>query len=308
MIMDAPPEYAAVAESTAAGQFVLKQIETGDGSRNYKVYVPTKYDKSRPAPLIVVLHGCTQDPDDIARGTRFNEIAEERGFLVAYPEQPQKYNGLKCWNWFDAQHQLRDKGEPALIAAITQRVMSDYSVDARRVYIAGVSAGGAMALTTAYAYPEIFAAAGIHSGIAYGAVTSVAGALTAMHSGAPDPSALPSAVIRGMGSARHFPAIVFQGKADKSVNYVNGEQIVSQLSALFAPSPLKKLDESSGEANGYHFTRRTYGNEKPCVEEWVIDELGHAWSGGSKAGTYADPSGPDAAREMVRFFMEHPRG
>jgi poly(hydroxyalkanoate) depolymerase family esterase len=307
MIMDAPPEFAAVAESVSAGQFISRQIDGVDGPRNYKLYIPSRYDKSHPAPLVVVLHGCTQDPDDIARGTRFNEIAEEKGFLVAYPEQPQKYTGLKCWNWFDAQHQQREKGEPALIAAITQCVINEYSIDPRRVYVAGVSAGAAMALTTAYAYPEVFAAAGIHSGIAYGAVTSIAGALNAMHSGAQDPSSLPSAVIKGMGSARHFPAIVFQGKADKSVNLVNGEQIVSQLSALYAPAPLRKLAETTGEAGGYHYTRRIYGNGKPYVEEWVIDELAHAWSGGSKAGTYTDPSGPDATKEMVRFFMEHPR-
>lgn len=303
---DAPPAVAAVAESAGDGEFLTREIETPDGPRRYKVYVPSKYDKLRPAPLIVVLHGCTQDPDDIAKGTRFNALAEEKRFIVAYPEQPQKYNGLKCWNWFDRNHQLREKGEPALIAAITQRVMNDYSIDARRVYIAGVSAGAAMALTTAYAYPEIFAAAGLHSGIAYGAVTSIADALGAMHGGAKDPAALPQAVVTGMGSARHFPAIVFQGKSDKSVNFVNGDQVVSQLSELYQP-PLKRLSESLGEANGYHFTKRIYGNGRPLIEEWIVDELGHAWSGGSKDGTYTDSSGPDATSEMVRFFFEHPR-
>ena len=305
MTADAPIEFAAVAESAAAGEFLSRQIETPDGPRNYKVYLPSSYDKSRPVPLVVVLHGCTQDPDDIARGTRFNAVAEEKGFLVAYPQQEQKYNGLKCWNWFDAAHQRRDKGEPALVAAITQKVMNDYSVDARRVFIAGVSAGGAMALISAYAYPEIFAAAGIHSGIAYGSATSIANALAAMHSGG-DPAVLGVAVAKAMGSARHFPAIVFQGKADKSVNFVNAEQIVSQLSNLFVP-PLTKVVETTGEAGGYHYTRRIRGSDKPYVEEWLVDELGHAWSGGSKDGTYADPGGPDATREMIRFFLEHPR-
>ena len=305
MTADAPIEFAAVAEPAASGEFLSRQIETADGPRNYKVYLPSSYDKSRPAPLIVVLHGCTQDPDDISRGTRFNAVAEEKGFVVAYPQQEQKHNGLKCWNWFDSAHQRRDKGEPALVAAITEKVMSDYSIDARRVFIAGVSAGGAMALITAYAYPELFAAAGIHSGIAYGSATSIANALTAMHSGG-DPAALNDAVAKEMGSARHFPAIVFQGKADKSVNFVNADQIVSQLSALFVP-PLTKFVESAGEAGGYHYTRLIRGNEKQYVEEWLVDELGHAWSGGSKDGTYTDPNGPDATREMVRFFLEHPR-
>ena len=306
MMSDMPPDIAAVAESTAAGEFLSRQIETAEGPRTYKLFIPSGYDKKRPAPLLVVLHGCTQDPDDIARGTRFNALAEQKGFLVAYPEQPQKYNGLKCWNWFDTAHQLRGKGEPALIASIAQRVMGDYRVDTKRVFIAGVSAGGAMALTVAYAYPELFAAAGIHSGIAYGSATSIANALVAMRSGAADPSTLSTSVVNAMGSARSFPAIVFQGKADKSVNVVNAGQIVSQLSQSFVP-PLRKFVEVTGEANGYHYRRRTVGNDKAYVEEWVVDELGHAWSGGSKDGTYADPSGPDASSEMIRFFLEHAR-
>lgn len=306
-MIDLPAAVNAVVDSAADGEFLMKEIETPDGPRRYKLYIPSRYDEKRPAPLLVVLHGCTQDPDDVAKGTRFNSIANEKGFLVAYPEQPQKYNGLKCWNWFDQNHQLRGKGEPALIADITEQVVNEYSIDARRVYIVGLSAGGAMALTTAYAYPEIFAAAGIHSGIAYGAVTSINDALKAMHGGASDPSVLAAAVVNAMGSARHFPAIVFQGKADKSVNYVNGDQIVSQLAELYAPGPLAKLSETAGEVNGYHFTKRVYGNGRPLVEEWVVDELGHAWSGGSKDGTYTDVNGPDASREMVRFFLDHPR-
>jgi poly(hydroxyalkanoate) depolymerase family esterase len=296
-----------VSDSTIDERFLTREIETDTGPRVYKLYIPSKYDRSHPAPLLVVLHGCTQNPDDIAKGTRFNAIAEEKGFLVAYPEQPQKYNGLKCWNWFDSSNQMRDKGEPQLIASIAQRVINEYSVDARRVYIVGVSAGGAMALNVAYAYPELFAAAGIHSGIAYGSATSIANALSAMHTGASDPSALSSSVTKAMGSVRYFPAIVFQGKADKSVNFVNGEQIVSQLSALYQPKALSRLSEKSGEINGYHYTTRIYGNGKPFVEEWVVDELGHAWSGGSKDGTYTDEKGPDASREMIRFFLEHPR-
>jgi poly(hydroxyalkanoate) depolymerase family esterase len=306
MMPDMPP--AAFAEADSVGEFIVKDIDTADGPRRYKLFIPSTYNKAKPAPLLVVLHGCTQDPDDIARGTRFNEVAGKRGFLVAYPEQPPKYNGLKCWNWFDAAHQSRDKGEPALIASIAQRVIKDYTIDSKRVYIAGVSAGGAMALTTAYAYPELFVAAGIHSGIAYAAVTSIANALTAMHSGAPDQGSLGAAVVKGFGSVRHFPAIVFQGKADKSVNWVNGSQVVWQLIQSYSPENLTKLSTTPGEAAGYHFTKTTYGVGKPLIEEWMVDELGHAWSGGSKDGTYTDANGPDASSEMVRFFLEHPRG
>ena len=304
-----PPVPAVIVESEiAGGEFLLREIETPDGPRRYKLYVPSGYDKSRPAPLLVVLHGCTQDPDDIARGTRFNAIAEEQGMLVAYPEQPQKANGLKCWNWFDANHQRREQGEPGLISAIARRVINDYSVDARRVYIAGLSAGGAMALTVAYAYPELFAAAGIHSGIAYGAATSIADAVKAMGAGAANPDSLPAVVEKGMGGRRYFPAIVFQGAVDKSVKAVNASHIVSQLSGSYATGALKKIGETPGSTEaGYHFTKVLYGNDRPMIEEWIVDELGHAWSGGSTDGTYTDPKGPDAAKEMVRFFLEHPR-
>jgi len=309
---DSPPPPAAevVADSAimAGGQFLLREIATPDGPRRFKLYVPSRYDKSRPAPLLVVLHGCTQDPDDIARGTRFNAIAEKKGMLVVYPEQPQKANGLKCWNWFDAAHQRRDQGEPALIAEITHRVIAEYSVDARRVYVVGLSAGAAMALTVAYAFPEMFAAAGIHSGIAYGAATSVADAVKAMGAGAVDPASLPAAVVKGMGSRRNFPAIVFQGSADKSVKVVNVSQVVSQLSESYAPGGLKQLSETPGSSEGgYHFTKTVYGNARPLIEVWIVDELGHAWSGGSSDGTYTDPKGPDASREMIRFLLDHAR-
>ncbi|MDO8502525.1 MAG: PHB depolymerase family esterase [Gemmatimonadaceae bacterium] len=310
MMADVTPPPAIVAEAAPAsqGQFLMQEIATPEGPRRFKLYVPSRYESGRPAPLLVVLHGCTQDPDDVARGTRFNALAEEANMLVAYPEQPQKANGLKCWNWFDPAHQKRNQGEPALIAAITQRVIGDYTVDARRVYIAGLSAGGAMALTTAYAYPEIFAAVAIHSGIAYGTVSSPAEAIKAMGAGAADPAGLAAAVVKGMGSTRYFPAIVFQGASDRSVNVVNASQIVEQLTQSFAPRPLEKLSEVSGETEGgYHFTKQVYGNGCLVVEKWVVSELGHAWSGGSKDGTYTDPKGPDASREMLRFLMEHPR-
>lgn len=308
-----PPAPAIVVDSTgvaaaATGEFLLREIATPDGPRRFKLYVPSRYDKSRPVPLLVVLHGCTQDPDDIARGTRFNAIGEEKGMLVAYPEQPQKANGLKCWNWFDSAHQRRDQGEPALIATITQRVIADYRVDARRVYIVGLSAGAAMALTVAYAYPGVFAAAGVHSGIAYGAATSLGDAMRAMGAGAADPVSLPSAVVKGMGGRRYFPAIVFQGAADKSVKVINASQVVAQLSKLHAGRGLRKLAETRGiSEGGYHFTKTVYGNRRPLIEEWIVDELGHAWSGGSSDGTYTDPKAPDASREIVRFLLDHPR-
>lgn len=300
----APP---VVIESSGAdsGQFLTREIQTDAGPRRYKLYIPSSYDGAKAMPLVVVLHGCTQDPDNVARGTRFNEVAEESKVLVAYPEQPAAFNGLKCWNWFDAAHQKRDQGEPALIAGITRQVMKDMKVDSHRVYIVGLSAGAAMALTVSYGYPEIFAATGLHSGIAYGIATSTPEAIRRMGVGAAEPADFAGAVVRGMGANKPSPTIVFQGKSDKTVNPANADNIVAQLSSGFPQSELKASSESSGVTpQGYHFTRRVFG--KPSlIEQWSVDELGHAWSGGSKDGTYTDERGPDATREIMRFLLEH---
>ena len=303
-MVDTPPP-AVATDSSRAGQFVTRQIETATGPRNFKLYIPSSYDGKKSLPLVVVLHGCTQDPDNVARGTRFNVVAEESKVLVAYPEQPAAANGLKCWNWFDASHQKRDQGEPALIAGITRQIMKDMRVDSRRVYIVGLSAGAAMALTVAYAYPEIFAASGLHSGIAYGIATSTPEAIRRMGIGASDPVDFGAVVVKGIGSNRAVPTIVFQGKSDKTVNPINADNIVSQLMTGFDQSLIAVSDEKTGvTAAGYHFTHRTFG--KPAViEQWSVDELGHAWSGGSKDGTYTDEKGPDATREIMRFLLEH---
>ena len=302
----APP---VVIESTGAdtGQFVTREFQTDTGPRRYKVYIPSTYNGSKATPLVVVLHGCTQDPDNVARGTRFNQVAEESRVIVAYPEQPAAANGLKCWNWFNAAHQKRDQGEPALIAGITRQVMKEMKVDSHRVYIVGLSAGAAMALTVSYAYPELFAAAGLHSGVAYGIATSTPEAIRRMGIGAGDSADYAAVVTRGMGVNKPIPTIVFQGKSDKTVNPANADNIVTQLTTGFTESALKVKSESTGiTPQGYHFSRRVLGNPS-LIEEWSVDELGHAWSGGSKAGTYTDERGPDATREIMRFLLEHKR-
>jgi len=308
MVDYSSPPIVAEADTAADGQFVTREIETAAGPRRYKLYVPSSYDGTTAVPLLVVLHGCTQDPDNAARGTRFNQAAEQSKLLVAYPEQPPSANGLKCWNWFDAAHQKRDQGEPALIASITRQVVADMKVDSRRIYIVGLSAGAAMALTVAYAYPDIYAAAGLHSGIAYGVATSTPEAIRRMGIGAADPADYAGLVSRGMGSNRAIRAIVFQGKSDKTVNPANADNIVTQLLTGFDSKVAAEHTQSSGiTAKGYHFTRRTYGNPV-VIEEWSVDELGHAWSGGSSDGTYVDEKGPDATREIVRFLLDHHRG
>ena len=298
--------------ATKTGQFTMREISTEHGVRRYKLFIPGGYDGSKAFPLVVMLHGCTQDADDIARGTRLNESAEEKSVLVAYPEQPETANPRKCWNWYEPAHQKRDEGEPALIAAITRQVMGEFRVDRRRVYVAGVSAGAAMAVTVALLYPELYAAVGSHSGIPYGAATTVTEALSAMQGKAGNLGTLATKARTAMGTrVRPIPAIVFQGASDHVVNAMNAVQLVEQISASHGTSDKGKtmgvMGEKVDSAGGYHYTRTVHGSGDATIEIWVVQELGHAWSGGSADGTFTDAKGPNATHEMLRFFLEHPR-
>ena len=281
------------------------------GTRRYKLYLPARYDGKRAVPLVVMLHGCTQDPDDFAAGTRMNAVAEEHGFLVAYPEQTAASHPQKCWSWYDPAHQGRDGGEPAILAGITREVMARHRVDPARVYVAGVSAGGGMALILAATHPDLFAAAGVHSGIAYRAVAGVPQALQAMQKGAADTGALGPAALAAMGPcARPVPLIVFHGGTDPVVRAVNADQVVHQWAAVSegAGRPLRAETEPapSGEFTAAR-TRFVDSEGRVVIESWVVPGLEHAWSGGSAEGTYTDPRGPDASREMVRFLLQHRR-
>jgi poly(hydroxyalkanoate) depolymerase family esterase len=298
--------------SGGSGQFITREISSEQGTRRYKLFIPGGYNGSTALPLVVMLHGCTQDPDNIARGTRLNELAEEKSVLVAYPEQPEAANIRKCWNWYDSAHQKRDAGEPALIAAITRQVMKDYRVDEKRVYVAGVSAGGAMAIAAALTYPDLYAAVGSHSGIAFGAATSLGEALPAMQGHGKDPASLATSATAVMGArSRAIPGIVFQGGKDVVVNSANASQIVAQLVAVqgkqLGTKPTGASPEKRDSADGYHYLRTIQGSGEGTVELWLVDELGHAWSGGSAEGTFTDTHGPNATKEMLRFFLEHPR-
>jgi poly(hydroxyalkanoate) depolymerase family esterase len=288
------------------GQFVTGSYSNQAGSRDYKLYVPSGYC-GQPLPLVVMLHGCTQSPDDFAAGTRMNAIAEEHTCLVAYPAQAASANISKCWNWFNAGDQQRDQGEPSLIAGITRQVMRDYAVDPRRVYVAGLSAGAAAAAIMGTTYPDLYAAIGVHSGLAYGAASDLPSAFSAMQQGK-------ALTVRQSGSERDssafrriVPAIVFHGDQDTTVNPRNGDQVIAQSRATATPELQKKVERSqvpSGHA--YSRTLHTDASGQPVLEQWVIHGAGHAWSGGSPAGSYTDPRGPDASREMLRFFLEHP--
>jgi poly(hydroxyalkanoate) depolymerase family esterase len=287
------------------GRFLTDVFVNFAGMRNYRLYVPSAY-QGQPLPLVVMLHGCKQWPDDFATGTRMNFVAEEFGCFVAYPAQPQSANGLRCWNWFNPRNQHRGRGEPSLIAGITRRVMSEYNIDKARVYVAGLSAGGAATAIMAATYPDLYAAAGIHSGLARGAARNAPAALSAMRSGRP-PVPDASLLTTGPDGARRVvPAIIFQGDEDDTVHPDNAGHVLDQLLPKIG-EPLRQSTKRGRAKSGHGFSRTRYtdGHGETMLEMWTVHGSGHAWSGGHEAGSYTDPKGPDASREMMRFFLTH---
>ncbi len=256
------------------------------GSRQYKLYVPARLIS--PSPLLVMLHGCTQDADDFAIGTGMNALAEEMGFLVAYPNQTRSDNPSSCWNWFNPRDQRRDQGEPAIIAGLTREIAAEYDVDPRLIFVAGLSAGGAMAAVMGATYPDLYSAIGVHSGLPYGSASDVVSAFAAMRGTAP---------ARLADKPLSSRTIVFHGAADTTVHPSNAMDIVSNLTAD-RPGDI----ETKGRSATRTIFRDTGGNA--MAEHWLIHGAGHAWAGGSAEGSYTDPAGPDASREMLRFFLE----
>jgi poly(hydroxyalkanoate) depolymerase family esterase len=268
----------------APGRFLKRTYANAAGSRAYKIYFPAGYRGA--LPLVVMLHGCKQTPDDFAVGTRMNQLADELSFIVVYPAQAWSANYSRCWNWFRSRDQRRDDGEPSLIAGITRQVMARYKVDARRVYIAGLSAGGAMAAVMAATYPDLYAAAGIHSGLPYASARDAVSAIAAMRGQRPDSASLLPAV----------PTIVFHGDNDTTVRHRNGDYAIDGV----------QQKSETGEAGGRAYTRTIYRGAKAAVEHWLVHGAGHAWSGGDASAPYADAKGPNATREMLRFFFHGP--
>jgi poly(hydroxyalkanoate) depolymerase family esterase len=284
------------AESVPEGaRFLSLSFTNAAGTRPYRLYVPSGYRVGHAVPLIVMLHGCTQSTEDFAAGTRMNEAAEAATCLVAYPAQISRANAQKCWNWFATADQQRDAGEPSIIAGITREIIAGYAVDARRIYVAGLSAGGAAAAVLASAYPDLYAAVGVHSGLACGVAHDVMSAFSAMqHGGAATAAALA------------VPAIVFHGDHDHTVNPLNADAVVAQAT----PSGPLTTQSDQGQVPGgraWRSMRTRDARGRTVVEQWTVLGAGHAWSGGSAAGSYTDPTGPDATREMLRFFLDHPR-
>lgn len=275
------------------GRFRSHSFQNAAGSLRYKLYVPEQHAE-RELSLVVMLHGCTQDPDDFARGTRMNVIADEFGLIVVYPHQPRSANAQGCWNWFDPRHQKRGSGEAALLAGLAQELAAAFRISGDRVFVAGLSAGGAMADVLGATYPDVFSAAGIHSGLPHGEARDVMSAFAAMKGNLNASS--PRANLNGR-------TIIFHGTADATVHPSNGERLFDRVRDR--DGSFQELT-TDAVVNGKRVTRtRLIPETGPAVaEHWVIQGSGHAWSGGDKAGSYADPSGPDASREMVRFFLE----
>ena len=286
------------------GQWIEQTYSNAYGSRPYKLYLPRGYTGEN-VPLLVMLHGCTQSSLDFASGTRLNELADKHMFLVAYPEQVASANGSKCWRWFQESDQQRDKGEPSLIAEITWEIMSHYNVNDRQVCIAGLSSGGAMAAVMAATYPDLYAAVGVHSGLPYATAHDLRSAFAVMKRGTSRWNRL---------IAETIPLIIFHGDADTTVAPINADQLADQwLEASEQGLDTKQRRDSrriEGQvAAGHSYTCTIYYDRygQTIVEKWMVHQAGHAWTGGSSNGSYTDAMGPDASKEMLRFFAAHPK-
>lgn len=284
----------------APGSFISDSFACPHGEIAFRFYTP-RGSAQRRMPLVVMLHGCSQSATDFAKGTDMNRLADEFGVLVLYPQQSPAANIGRCWNWHDPQNQARGRGEPALIAALTQHAVLMGRANPARVYVAGISAGGTAAAIMGAAHPDIFAAVGVHSGVPMGNIRSLRTALAAMQGKqrAKSTAKLPP----------QLPTIVFHGDNDRVVHPNNAGGFLANLERS-RPGPLVCHVTSGRTDRGREFTRRTYRTKsgRTLLEDWTVHGSGHGWSGGRALGSYTDPAGPDASREMLRFFLAERRG
>lgn len=275
-----------------------KWYSNAQGERQYKLFVPTRYG-SKPLPLIIMLHGCKQTAVDFSIGTGMNVLAEKYECLVAYPIQPRRASRGKCWNWYKPEHQQRDLGEPSIIAGITRDIIANFNVDATRVYVAGLSAGGAMAAVMINTYPDLYAAAGVHSGLPYRRASGLLSALGAMKIGIGAPRGLSAIGIQ----AAQRPLIVFHGDSDRTVHPSNGWELLQGFEGAHATVSEEIVDQAQGRRSTL---RKMQSSDGIDAEYWLVHGAPHAWAGGNESGSYTDASGPNASAEMMRFFLAHP--
>jgi poly(hydroxyalkanoate) depolymerase family esterase len=277
------------------------------GGREFRVYTPDGDVGGKP--LVVVLHGCTQTADDVAEGSRMDAVADEKGFVVVYPEQSAASGLNRCWEWWDAGNQKRDAGEPKEIADGVASIVDAHVLDGERVYVAGISAGGAMSVVLGATYPDRFAAIGVLAGVEYAAASALSGVYSATSGGGPDPAQQGERAHAAMGSfARVVPALVIHGSADGVVAPINGEQVAKQwlkTNTLVLGENAIAAPTTSDDEAGYPYTRTIYASKErggSVVEHILVKGLAHAWPGGKDGGSYADPKGPDASRTLWAFF------
>lgn len=307
------------------GNWVSGLVSNSSGSLEYKLWVASEYRRDKPVPLVLMLHGCMQKAEDLSAASGMNDLADKNSFLVVYPEQSSAANPLRCWNWFDPKHQSRDAGEPSLIAAVIQNIRSSYTINAKSVYVVGISAGGAMAVVMGATYPELFAGLGVIAGVEYKAGTTMEAGLAAMKQGGPNPDqqgilAFQTIQKSSVGSTKRMPVIAFHGRKDPYLNPINTDQLIAQWAetndylddgkdndSVTVQSP---NEEKGAVPNGYSYTRYLYKdrNRQLLLEKWIVEDLGHAWPGSAIANQFADPKGPNASGEMWRFFAETTSG
>jgi poly(hydroxyalkanoate) depolymerase family esterase len=289
-------------QAAAGGRIINGTYANDAGERAYRLYIPASYS-GQPLPLIVMLHGCHQTAEDFAAATRMNALAELHTCLMLYPAQSTAHNQAGCWHWFRREDQIRGRGEPAIIAGMTREVLDRYTADSKKTYVAGLSAGGAMAAVMAVTYPELYAATGIHSGLPFGSAHDLRSALAAMSG---TPSSPPAPFANGISPAT-APAIVFHGDEDQRVHPRNGVAFLYAGRSRTGPAA-DQITVERGRVDGGHAYTRTLHRDtsgRVVLEHWMVHGAGHTWFGGAPRASHTDPRGPDASAAMMRFFLQH---